>query len=121
MNGIHWRISISSSAISIDANEYHGCSSLAQLLIGHQNQYNAIIKDEIQIRRNMNSYLDDLQKILLQHPTIGRKRAILVSIFSYCPIHKGHLNIFGIAARFLLENYPWNHESEIRHFYVTKI
>lgn len=47
----------------------------------------------------------ELRVKLESPPTKGRKRAILVSTGSMCPIHKGHLTMFDIAARFLKEEF----------------
>lgn len=48
-------------------------------------------------------HLHDIQAELKTPPTPGRKRAILVSTGSYCPIHKGHLENFDAVAKFLSE------------------
>lgn len=45
----------------------------------------------------------ELQRRLKEPPTDGRKRAVLLSTGSLCPIHKGHLQNFDIAAKFLSE------------------
>lgn len=40
----------------------------------------------------------------LKRPLIpGRKRAVLISTGSFCPVHRGHLNNIDIAAKFLSE------------------
>lgn len=44
-----------------------------------------------------------LQKKLEIPPTEGRKQAVLLSTGSLCPIHKGHLQIIDVAAKFLSE------------------
>lgn len=48
-------------------------------------------------------HLHDVQEKLKTPPIPGRKRAILVSTGSYCPIHKGHLENFDVVAKFLSE------------------
>ena len=48
-------------------------------------------------------HLHELQSKLKTPPIFGRKRAVLVSTGSYCPVHKGHLQNFDIAAKFLSE------------------
>lgn len=46
-------------------------------------------------------YLHDLQEKLKIPPVPGRKRVVLISTGSYCPIHIGHLQNFDNVAKFL--------------------
>ena len=47
--------------------------------------------------------ISELQQKLQTPATKGRKRAVLLSTGSLCPIHKGHLTNFDVAAKFLSE------------------
>lgn len=49
--------------------------------------------------------LTELRKQLQTPPTKGRRRAILLSTGSFCPVHKGHLQNIDLAAKFLAEKH----------------
>lgn len=56
----------------------------------------------VEYRNQYNSYYDYLKKLLQKFNLEGeRKRSILISTGSFCPIHKGHLQLIDNAAIFL--------------------
>ena len=108
------QIKIPSSVTSIGKNIFDGCSSfnyasefddqsfqsVSMSNEPNKNDYsNAII---VEYRNHYNSYYDYLKMQLQKfNPEGERKRAILISTGSFCPIHKGHLQLIDNAAIFL--------------------
>lgn len=62
---------------------------------------------------NTNSSVDEslkedfsyIQQKLQSEPTNDRLKVILFATGSYCPVHKGHLHVFDVAAKYLIENH----------------
>lgn len=61
-------------------------------------------KNEISQPDSYICYYDELDKMLLQYPSIeNRKRAVLICTGAFCPVHKGHLKLLDTASKFLRE------------------
>ena len=83
---------IPSSEIIINENAFKSCSS-------------------VKIKANLSSnfshlFIEEIKEQLIKHPQIeGRKRAVLFTSGSFCPIQKCHLKLFDIASNFLSNHY----------------
>lgn len=90
----------------------NGCTESTEFLMKHVKDLDELIRDKTatcqpqKVDEFPHPYIEELKKLLSLHPPVeGRRRSVLVSTGSFCPIHKGHLKLFDTAARFLSEEY----------------